>query len=213
MPYRKVPFVNGGHYHIFNRGINRQETFLSPRDYKHFLETVFYYSIKNPKPKFSQYSETQLFPINRQKKIVDVLCYCLMPNHFHLLVRQVEEGGVSELMRKSIHSYTKYRNTRLNILGGVFQPIFKAVRVESDEQLLHLSRYIHLNPIVSLLARDLNYYPWSSYSYYATKENNLDIKTDEILGFFKSPTEYDTFLRDHTGYTRTLESITHSILE
>ena len=123
MPYRKVPFVNGGYYHIFNRGINRQETFLSPRDYKHFLETVFYYSIKNPKPKFSQYSETQLFPINRQKKIVDVLCYCLMPNHFHLLVRQVEEGGVSELMRKSIHSYTKYRNTRLNILGGVFQPI------------------------------------------------------------------------------------------
>ncbi len=213
MPYRIVPFVNGEFYHIYNRGLNKQDTFTKNGDYSHFLKTLFYYQIQNPKPKFSTYRRTKVFPVDASKKIVEIICYCLMPNHFHLLIKQLKEGGVSEFMRKFIHSYTKYRNVKYSRQGPVFQGIFKAVRIETDEQLIHTSRYIHLNPLVSLLVKNLELYPWSSYQEYLGLDGNQQVAKDEILKFFKSTEDYQKFVLDQAEYGKTLELLKHQTLD
>lgn len=213
MPYRTVPFVNGEFYHLFNRGLAKQPTFTNRGDYSIFTQSLLYYRIQNPKPKFSLYRQSKTFPIDPSKKIVDIICYCLMPNHFHLLVKQLQDGGISEFMRKFIHSYTKYRNIKYDLQGPVFHGVFKAVRIESDEQLTHASRYIHLNPLVSRLVKDLSLYPWSSYCEYIGLSNNQEVAKEEILNFFKSPKEYQKFVLDQADYGRTLELIKHSTID
>ncbi len=205
--------MNGEFYHIYNRGLNKQNIFNSARDYSQFTQTFHYYRLQNPKPKFSNYRASKIFQLDENKKIVEILAYCLMPNHFHLLVRQFEEGGISEFMRKFIHSYTKYRNVKNKLQGPLFQGMFKAVRVESEEQLLHLSRYIHLNPLVSYLTRDLNLYPWSSYPVYTGSIKNLAVNSEEILKFFRTPQEYEKFVLDQTDYGISLQLLKHSVLD
>ena len=213
MPYRIVPFANGEFYHLYNRGINKQQTFSDYKDYARFIQTFLYYQISNPKPKFSIYKADGIFTIDPTKKIVDVIAYCLMPNHFHLLVKQLQEGGISEFIRKFIHSYTKYRNIKHRILGPTFQALFKAVRIETDEQLLHVSRYIHLNPLVSFLVKDLRFYKWSSYPYYIGLSDGPKVAKEEILNFFKSPESYEKFVLDHAEYATTLEIIKHQLID
>lgn len=213
MPYRTVPFVNGEFYHLYTRGVEKQNTFLNRRDYSHFVEALFYYHIQNPKPKFSTHRQSKVFPIDSSKKIVDIICYCLMPNHFHLLVKQLQDGGISELMRKLLLSSTKYRNTKYNHQGSLFQVPFKAVHIETDEQLVHVSRYIHLNPLVSLLVKDLGLYPWSSYLEYIDIRDNSAVKKDEILSFFKSSQNYEKFVLDQTDFGTTLEKLKHLSLD
>ena len=116
-------------------------------------------------------------------------------------------------MRRFIHSYTKYRNVKYNRQGPVFQGIFKAVRIETDEQLVHVSRYIHLNPLVSLLVKDLKLYPWSSYLEYIGMRDNPAVKKDEILSFFKSPKDYEKFILDQADYGTRLELIKHTMID
>lgn len=213
MPYRIIPFVNGEFYHLYTRGVEKQQTFSDRRDYSHFVDALFYYQIQNPKPRFSTHRRSKLFPIDVSKKIVEIICYCLMPNHFHLLVKQLQDGGISELMRKLLLSATKYRNTKYNRQGSVFQVPFKAVHVESEEQLLHVSRYIHLNPLVSLLTKDLKSYPWSSYLNYIGLSDNPALKKEEVLNFFKSPQDYEKFVLDQADYGIQLEKIKHLSLD
>lgn len=136
-----------------------------------------------------------------------------MPNHFHLLIKQLQENGVSEFMRKFIHSYTKYWNVKNNNQGPLLQGMFKAVLVETEEQLIHLSRYIHLNPIASLLVEDLKSYRWSSYFSYIGLENNPVIAKDDIFQFFKTPQAYEKFILDRADYSRTLELLKHTTID
>ena len=213
MPYRIVPFVNGEFYHIYNRGLEKKDIFIQTRDYSQFIKTFFYYQIQNPKPRFSIYRQSKLFPVDPSKKIVDVICYCLMPNHFHLLIKQLKDGSTTEFMRKFILSYTKYRNLKYEHQGPLLNGPFKAVRIETDEQLVHVSRYIHLNPLVSLLVKDLNFYLWSSYRTYLGLENNPAIAKEEILSFFKSPKDYKKFVLDQADYGKTLEVLKHTTLD
>lgn len=213
MPYRIIPFINGEYYHIYNRGLEKQNIFTNNKDYSRFIQTVFYYQIQNPKPKFSTYKRTKTFPIDENKKIVSIVCYCLMPNHFHFLIKQTKDGGISEFMRKISESFTKYRNTKYNRQGPTFQGVFKVVSIETDEQLVHVSRYIHLNPLVSLLVKDLKFYAWSSYLDYIGMRDNPAVKKEEILSFFKSPQDYDKFVLDQADYGAKLELIKHTILD
>lgn len=213
MPYRIIPFVNGEFYHLYNRGINKQQTFFSNKDYSRFVKTLFYYQIANPKPRFSFYKPNGVHIIDTTKRMVDIVAYCLMPNHFHLLIKQLQDGGISEFMRRFVHSYTKYRNIKHKFQSPVFQAIFKAVLIETDEQLLHVSRYIHLNPLVSKLVKDLNFYPWSSYRAYIGLEDNPALAKEEILSFFKSPKEYEKFVLDQADYGTTLELLKHRTID
>lgn len=213
MPFRNTPFVNGQFYHLYNRGLNKEPIFTKKGDYTHFVKTLFYYQIKNPKPKFSTYRRTKIFPVDPSKKIIEIHGYCLMPNHFHLLVRQLEDGGITEFMMRFVHSYCKYRNVKYDRQGPIFQGPFKAVLVESDEQLLHLSRYIHLNPLVSFITKDLDHYPWSSYPGSIGLKEEPEVIKKEILNFFKSPEEYQKFVLNQADYGTTLELIKHQVID
>lgn len=149
------------------------------------------------------------------KVFVSIICFCLMPNHFHLLVRQKEENGISKFLSQFQNSFTKYFNTRIKREGHIFLGQFKAVRIETDEQLLHVSRYIHLNPYSSFVVKEFNdllSYQWSSLLQYMKKDKGF-VSPDIILSEFKKPQNYYKFISDQADYQRELEAIKHLVLE
>ncbi len=212
MPSRNIPLVNNQIYHIYNRGSEKRSIFGSYKDQQRFLKTLAYYQLEGPKPKFSQFQRFKNIKTDPNQKIVEIICYCLMPNHFHLLIKQLKDNGITEFLSKLTNSYTKYYNTKFDRIGPLFQGEFKAVIIETDEQLTHLSRYIHLNPLASLLTKDLSTWEWSSYQEYINNINNLCAKK-QILGFFKSPKDYEQFVLDQAGYAQQLEAIKHKTIE
>lgn len=181
-------------------------------DHNRFLKTMIYYSIDGLKPRFSIFTPTTT-ALNTNKKIVDIVCYCLMPNHFHILLRQKRDGGITEFTSKLSNSYTKYINIKNNRVGPLFQGNFKAVHVETNEQLLHISRYIHLNPLVSYVARDLDNYKWSSYPEFVSFIGSEVCDKKIILDQFKSPEEYKRFVLNQADYGKNLEVIKHQLLD
>jgi len=211
MPYRTTPLITGQIYHIFNRGSDKRLIFHSNRDRSRFIKSLRYYLLADPKPSFSKFSLSEKKDPNN-KKIIEILCYCLMPNHFHLLVKQLEDDGISKFMSKFLNSYTKYFNTKHNRIGALMQGQFKAVLVESEEQLLHLSRYIHLNPVVSYITKNLKDYPWSSYKEYIENQTGFCEKK-QLLSFFKSPAAYEQFVLDQEAYGMELALIKHKLID
>ncbi|MBI2036324.1 transposase [Candidatus Microgenomates bacterium] len=163
MPARTTPLVTGQFYHIFNRGVNKQPIFLNRKDYARALSVFEFYSFVDIPIRFSKFlllSLEERFKIlkdlrKRSLKYVDFISYCFMPNHFHFLVKQNRDNGISKFMGDFQNSYTKYFNTKHERIGPILQGQFKAVFVEDENQLLHLSRYIHLNPFTSFVVKDL----------------------------------------------------------
>lgn len=213
MPYRHLIFQNERFYHVFNRGVNKQSIFTNGNDYARFLDILLYYQIQGPKPSFSTQKRFKLIDYMHNPKLIDVVSYCFMPNHFHLLLKQNIDNGVHEIMRKTLNSYTKYYNTRHNRVGHLFQGEFKAVSVENEEQLLHLSRYIHLNPYVDGLIKYLEAFSFSSYPEFIGTRSRQTCTPDAILSFFKSPQAYKAFVADHQDYAKTLAQIKHATFE
>lgn len=152
----------------------------------------------------------------KNNRLIGLVCYCLMPNHFHFLLKQTEKEGISRYMSLVQNSYTKYFNARNNRAGPLFQGYFKAVRVENDEQLLHLSRYIHLNPYSSYIVKtldDLVVYSWSSFSEYLGIVESGYLRKKIILDQFKSSQKYKKFVFDQADYQRELGKVKHLVLE
>lgn len=213
MPYRTTPLVNGEVYHIFNRGVAKLPIFRDRRDYNRFLETLYYYQFQGPKPQFSQLERFKDLNFEKNQKIVEIICYCLMPNHYHFMIKQLQDGGISEFINKLSNSYTKYFNARHERVGPLLQGQFKAVRVETEEQLIHLSRYIHLNPIVSFLVKDLKKYFYSSYLAFIDVHQDKMCTKELVLTLFKNSTFYEQFVLDQVDYGKTLEQIKHLSLD
>lgn len=212
MPSRIVPFVNNEYYHLYNRGVAKMPIFNNFYDYNRFLKTMIYYSIEGPKPKFSIFTPTTKL-LDTSKKIVDFVCYCLMPNHFHFLLRQIKENGITEFISKLSNSFTKYFNIKYRRVGPLFQGEFKAVHVESNEQLIHVNRYIHLNPSAAFLTKNLENYKWSSYSEYLNLTNRNICSKEIIIEQFKNVADYKQFVLDQEDYGKNLEFIKHKLLD
>lgn len=223
MPRRIRPLINNLYYHVFNRGVNRQPIFSDRIDYIRITNLARYYKIENPPIRFSKFlilSNDQRKTIwNKQifeKSLVDIISYCFIPNHFHFLLRQNEENGISKFMSDFQNSYVRYFNTRTQRIGPLFQGQFKAVRVESDEQLLHLSRYIHLNPYSSAIIKsdeNLEDYEWSSYPEYLGQGKFDFCKKDIILNNFKNIESYKEYVLNNAEYQKELNRIKHLIIE
>ncbi len=212
MPKRKEPLINGQIYHVFNRGVEKRKVFLTARDYNRFLEAFSHYS--SNKLKFS--TKSKLSPKRLELKeleSVEVLGYCFMPNHFHFLLRQKTDDGLSKFVGDLLNSYTKYFNIKNDRVGPLFQGRFRAVLIDNDEQLVHVSRYIHLNPLIANLVSDIESYPWSSYRDYLGLGNNTFVKTAEILDLFKSKEDYKQFVLDQVDYARVLDQFKHKFLD
>ncbi len=222
MAGRKVIFANDEYYHIFNRGIARQPVFFSKRDYEHLLLTFSYYRFIESPVKLSRFL-TLPKDIQRQilkgldihpKTYVDIICFVLMPNHFHLLLKQTSESGITKFMSKSINSFTRYVNTKQERVGDLFQGVFKAVRIETNEQLLHVSRYIHINPVVSHVVKDKDLfgYQWSSLPDYIHETSSF-VSNSVVLDQFSSKESYKNFILDQVDYGKKLEEIKHLVIE
>ena len=224
MPGRKIPLVSGEIYHVFNRGLDGRPTFTIRQEYKRALQVIYFYQFSSPPAKLSRFLT---FPVSQQKellektassspRLVEIFAYCLMPNHFHFLLRQVAEKGIAKFIAQVENSYTRYFNTRHRRTGFLFLDQFKAVRIESEEQLVHVSRYIHLNPYSSFLVKDLKdleKYPWSSLPEFLTPEKEGLCQKEMILNYFKGPAGYKEFVFDQADYQRQLDQIKHLTLE
>ncbi len=222
MPQRRSPLVTSYFYHIFNRGVARQPTFLSTYDYSHAELALEYYEYFMPKISLSRLKDQsverrqEVFAnMSSGEKNVEIISYVFMPNHFHLLLKQTRENGISEFMSQFSNSYTRYFNTKHNRVGPVFQGRFKSVLVESTEQLIHLSRYIHLNPVASAIIKEdkLFDYKWSSLRYYIQDLKESFIVSESVLSNFTSKEKYREFILDHVGYSQALEKVKHLALE
>lgn len=181
-------------------------------DYKRFLKTFLYYLIDDIKPKFSTFSPTTM-KLNDDKKIVNVISYCLMPNHFHFLLQQAKTGGITEFLSKLTNSYTRYFNVKYKRVGPLFQGEFKAVIIETDEQLIHVSRYIHLNPLLGYVIKDIDSYSFSSYPEFIGYDNSIICQKNIILDQFKNLKAYKEFVLNQQDYGEKLEFIKHQLLD
>ncbi|MBI2012141.1 transposase [Candidatus Daviesbacteria bacterium] len=220
---RKFVFANEQIiYHVFNRGVEKRPIFTKSREYSRALETLKFYRYGSLPLKFSKFldlandKKDELWKnLDDENVLVEIIAFCLMPNHFHFLLKQKKENGISKFISNFSNSYTKYFNTKNKRVGPLLQGLFKAVFVDSDEQFIHLSRYIHLNPVTSYLIKteDLENYQWSSYFEYLVPKAEKITSSEEVLGFFKSINEYKKFVLDQVSYARELDKIKHLVLE
>ena len=213
MPRRVVSVSNDQIYHVFNRGVEKRDIFKQPRDYQRFLQTVYYYQYLGPKPKFSVLSKINFEKFNpsTDSMLVDIYAYCLMPNHFHFLLKQIKDNGVAIFISQFINSYTRYFNTKYSRIGHLFQGSYKVVLVEDEEQFLHLSRYIHLNPRIASPTQDLDSYKWSSWNQYTLGKAGL-CNTKEILGMI-TVENYKDFVHEQIEYAESLHKLKHKLID
>ena len=222
MPYRRIPFVVHEIYHVFNRSIAREPIFINKRDYERVLHVIEFYSYNKPGLRFSFFNrlpqEQRSHYLNnlkaKHRKSIGIMSYCLMPSHVHFVLEEIEEGGIARFMSNIQNSYAKYFNTKNKRSGSLFQSMFKAVRIETDEQLLHVVRYIHLNPLTSYVVKergDLEKYPWSSYQEYLGQARISN--PHSVLRFYQSLEEFIIFTLDQTDYQRELDKVKHLILD
>ncbi|MFA5459800.1 MAG: transposase [Candidatus Paceibacterota bacterium] len=219
---KRPPFINSHIYHIYNRGVEKRKVFLDDQDRFRFVHDLYEFNDEDPvininyrfQRKQSKYMGVQLPYIRKERKLlVDILVWCLMPNHFHLIIRQRIEDGIVLFMQKLGSGYTNYFNLKYKRVGPLFQGKFKAILIENDNYLKHLSRYIHLNPLeltepnwktkgIKNLPKSsgfLEKYRWSSYLDYIGKKNFPSvIQQDFINEYFNSAKEYKKFIQEGT---------------
>lgn len=211
MPTRRVQFTGGECYHLYNRGTERREVFIRQGDYQRFLYLLFACNDRQPLHNTHRAQFLGAAGVQRERRsYIDLLCFCLMPNHFHLLVRQREDdGGVAHFMQKLGTAYTMYFNTKYERTGALFQGTYKATHVSTDEYLLPLSRYIHLNPL-DLFESDwkeqgiarpqaarafIVEYLWSSYADYVSLPRYPSLLTTDLLQqVFRIPQAYQAYV-------------------
>jgi putative transposase len=220
---RNVVFANGEYYHIFNRGVERRTIFTNAREYSRACRSLGFYRFRNLPLKYSKFIvqpvDKQLLLLNQfakpENRQVSLIAYCFMPNHFHLLVQQLQENGITEFISKFSNSHTKYFNTKHERVGPLLQGVFKAVHVENETQLLHLNRYIHLNPASAFIVQEseLDKYPWSSFREYIDESVKGLCDKDVILNNFPSSQAYKQFVLDQAAYAKELKLIEHLCLE
>ncbi len=191
MAARAPIFTAQGVYHVYNRGHNRQQIFFDAKDYRRYLKRLTEYKEKHP---------------------VTVLAYCLMPNHVHLLLRQDGDEPLERFIHRLHTAYTMYFNIKYERVGAVFQGRFKAKLIDTDEYLLHVSRYMHINPVEMIktyaqgpaLSVELEAYPWSSYGEYVNTRSTRVCNPTMILDYFSTAplhgkTTYRSFVEDYLG--------------
>ncbi len=173
MPRRDVPLVAGHYYHLYNRGHNRAPIFFDEENYAFFLRQLRKYVVPTH---------------------ACVIAYVLMPNHYHLLL-QAQTDSLSHAMQLFSISYTKAINKRIQRTGSVFEGVFQAKRVDRDEYLLHLSRYIHLNPVRAELVQQPEEWVYSSYRDYIGLRNGTLPQTEIVLNQFKTSKQTSEVLK------------------
>lgn len=185
MPSKYVikTYVTSGFYHIFNRGVNKQRIFREEQDYYVFLNYLRNYLI--PLEKIKKQTDREVYSATFHDTI-ELISYCLMPNHYHLFIKQYKKRAMAKFMKALQVKYIMYFNNKYARVGPLFQSKYKAVMVETEPQFLYLTRYIHRNPIEILKkGQQLREYKFSSYPMYLKRHNTEWISTKDVLHYFK----------------------------
>lgn len=189
MPSRNVikVCVPDSYYHVYSRGASKQTIFIDEADYSYYLSLLERYLSQTA-------SDDQNDGRQKLYDSVEVLAYCLMPNHFHLLLYQIDEDGMSKLMHGVATSYSRYFNKKYERSGSLFESRYKASRIDAEDYLLHISRYIHRNP------DDWVDYPHSSLRAYFYNDAPDWLNTARIIELYGSAVKYSEFLEDYTKH-------------
>jgi len=215
---RKEALITDEVYHVFSRSIADFRIFNKESEYLRTKNLMRYYQLENMKLKFSHFLELKRVDAHnfndyfasfdwRGKELVQIIAYCIMPTHLHLVLKQLIDGGISTFMRKILNSYACYFNARYNRKGPLWESRFKNVLIKSDEQLLHVTRYVHLNPVTAYLVDKPEDWLASSYREYIgmTKDGDNLCKYSSILDI--EPNSYREFVEDRISYQRELALI------
>ena len=176
MPYRRVQFALGQYYHICNRGSRRRPIFREDENYLFLLRRIKKYAA--------------MFHIT-------VVAYCLMPNHYHLLLRQDGHDAAGLLLQRVFNSYTKAFNRRYGTSGTLFEGRFKAIHVDKEDYLLHLCRYIHANPVKHGLVKIPEQWPYSNYLEWIGVRRGQLVDMDFTREYFPHSADYRQFVLDY----------------
>ncbi|MCK5591915.1 MAG: transposase [Candidatus Pacebacteria bacterium] len=197
MPRKKVQIVNGEYYHVYNRGVDKREIFQDEKDYLKFLRNLKDFNNKSYYEQRIQELESKkergsfLF---RKDKTVSIVAYSLLPNHYHLILKQLKDNGISNFMHKVGTSFTNFFNKKYNRSGRLFQGPYKTIHVNDNNYLLWLSGYVNGNVEIHRIEKTKNY-KWSSFNSFIEKGRNEILNDkDIILSQFKNSRDYKIFV-------------------
>ena len=181
-------FAPGAIFHIYNRGNNKEKIFFDEQDYRAFLFRLglclgFTEGELN-KEKFIAIPYSRIRITEANKNNFKLLAFCLMPNHFHFLIKQDGDVPISKLISKLCTSYAMYINKKHKRVGHLFQDQFKAVLIENNPQLMWISAYIHMNAVKDKIVKHPSEYKWSSYNDFVGKRNLLIVNKEFLIGTF-----------------------------
>jgi putative transposase len=196
MPSRNVLKVDvqDSYYHVYACGNSKGKVFPETADYEMFMSLLRrYLSAEEAHDPYGA-------PYPNFYNKIELVAYCLMPNHFHLLVYQHHQGAMSAFMRSVLTSYSRYFNKKYGLSGALFESRYKASRISSHAYLMHISRYIHLNP------RNWREYPYSSIQEYFIGTPEW-LESQQVIDLFGSLPIYADFLDDYSDFEESLETI------
>lgn len=209
-------FINYKILHIFNKSIAKFGIFRKKEDCQRFINILDYYNSPVKKVSFStfikthrNYSPNLLIPKN--DFIVKFIAYCIMPDHYHILIKLPIGLSLSKYINDIENSYTRYFNTKHNRKGPLWQSSYKSKRIYTDEQLLHVSRYIHLNPTTGSLVNQPEDWPFSSYQYFLNNKDVLENYITEIS--INNSAKYQAFVNNNKDYQKKLKMIKKTIFD
>lgn len=223
MPYRTETLTTGEYYHVFNRSIAHFRIFENPNNCKRFVHSMPHYQIDSPGERFARSFESlkkrggtgkpDASILIRNERLVDIVAYCIMPTHIHILLKQLTDNGISRFMGNIQNSYTRYFNLKHTRNGPLWSGRFKSILVNSQDYLAHLTCYIHLNPVSAGLVKHPQAWPHSSYREYCD-EVPPDEKICSYDGLFDmNREEYQQFVEGRINGQKEVERIKHLILE
>ncbi|MCF7888201.1 MAG: transposase [Candidatus Omnitrophica bacterium] len=217
----REPLETNKVYHVFSRSIAEYKIFLEKFHFLRMKNLLKYYAQLNPPLRFSYFLRMENKKNKRAKEIyekletnkqrVNIVAYCIMPTHIHLIIKQLEEKGISSFINDVFNSYTRFFNIKHKRRGPLWDKRFQHVLVESDEQLLHLTRYIHLNPVTAYLTDKPESWDFSSYREYISCEKDKICQFDNLLEV--EPNSYKKFVKDRISFQRELANIKRLTLE
>lgn len=180
-------------YHVYNRGVGKADVFHDKQDYRAFMRRLELMLLPVKDAENVQHNNDRIRIANYSERI-KMVAFCLMPNHFHLMLYQEDQQAITQFMHTLSTSYSMYFNHKYDRVGPLFQGRFKAVWVDSDEYSMHLSRYIHCNPLS--LKQDIYTYPYSSLQYYLIQESPGWLSIEGVKQYFHDISKYKQFVND-----------------
>lgn len=189
---RKDPLINGEYYHIYNRGVDKRDIFVNKKDLNRFVQSVREFNAILPIGNLRDTLRNKLDcghwrrRERGEKPLVSVICYCFNPNHFHFILKQEKEGGISEFLKRLLGGYTKYFNKVHNRSGALFQGRFKSCLVKNDQYFLKIFPYVNVNYLIHDIPEDKNSLIMASDKEYREMNFNLVSKNeaDNLLEFY-----------------------------